>query len=200
MLVLAISAGKNLIQDDFYITVIESLFARLDHYRSEKRISINNISSEDREAIDKIKSKIFQKIGKITNYMELLKYFSNNQINESIALLFDYENITPSIFNGIKFTNRDIDEIVFLYYVFHKDLEKIDIDDMVKFYLHSLYNKYLIKCYKQVKTHYFKNNKETQFAYLEEKDKEIKELASSLKQKETENLKLMDEIALLSKK
>jgi len=113
-----------------------------------------------------------------------------------MSFLFDYENLSSSIFYCVEFTSKDVDEIIFLYYTYHKDLDKIDVDDAVKFYLYSLYIKYLIKCYKQVKAHYFENNKEIQYAELEAKEKEV----IKLEQKEATETNLKNRINELTKK
>jgi len=200
LLVLALSNGKNIIKDDFYNSVISSFATRLKHYELEKRINVNNLSIEDRKAIDNIKNMIFLSVGRVTNYMDLLKFISHSEQNEIISFLFDYENVTSSIFHDVKFSNKDIDEIVYLYYLFNKNIGNINVDDAVQFYFYSMYIKYLLKCYKQVKVHYFVNNKETQYAEIEEKDKEIKRLTIDLNNRELENLKLTEENEQLYKK
>jgi hypothetical protein len=200
LLVMSMSTGKTVIQDDFYYYIIQCFSERLEHYNSDKRISITNISPEDKEKIMALKSVIFKKVGKITNFTTLLECLSEDKLNEQISLLFDYENLSSSIFNCVEFTTKDVDEIIFLYYTFHEDLDKIDVDDAVSFYLNSMYIKYLIKCYKQVKTHYFENNKETQFAELEAKEKELIKISSKLEQKEATEFNLINKINELTKR
>lgn len=200
LLVMTLITGKTVIQDDFYHHVIQCFSERLGHYKSDMRINITNISHEDKKNITAIKSMIYKKVGKITDFMTLLECLSGNKLNEQISFLFDYENLSSSIFDCVDFTTKDVDEIIFLYYMFHKDLDKIDIDDAVKFYLYSMYIKYLIKCYNQVKTHYFANNKEIQFAELEAKEKEIIKLSSQLKQTEVSEINLTNKVNELTKK
>lgn len=200
LLVMSLSIGKTVVQDDFYNTVMQTYFDRLEHYKSDNRINIKHISTDDKKNIKRIKDIIFKKVGTIKDYMTLLECLAGTKLNESIELLFDYENLTSSIFNFVEFNDKDVDEIIFLYYIFNKDLDKIDSDDAVKFYLYSMYIKYLIKCYKQVKVHYFKNNKETQFAELEIKDKEITKLKAKLQQKEVSEIDLINKVDELTKK
>lgn len=200
LLVMSLSTGKTIIKNDFYHHTIQCFSERLEHYKSNNRINITQLSLDDKENIMAIKSMIFKKVGKITDFMTLLECLSGDMLNEQMSFLFDYENLSSSIFNCVDFTSKDIDEIIFLYYNYHKDLDKIDVDDAVKFYLYSLYIKYLIKCYKQVKAHYFENNKETQFAELEAKEKALIKTSSMLEQKEATEINLINRINELTKK
>jgi len=196
LLVMSLSTGKTLIKNDFYNHLIQCFSERLEHYESNNRINITQLSHDDKENMIAIKSMIFKKVGKITDFMTLLDCLSGDMLNEQMSFLFDYENLSSSIFYCVEFTSKDVDEIIFLYYTYHKDLDKIDVDDAVKFYLYSLYIKYLIKCYKQVKAHYFENNKEIQYAELEAKEKEV----IKLEQKEATETNLKNRINELTKK
>nr|WP_294487031.1 hypothetical protein [uncultured Anaerosporobacter sp.] len=200
LIAMSLITGKTIIEDDFYHHIFQCFSERLEHYESNNRINITQLSHDDKENMIAIKSMIFNKVGKITDFMTLLDCLSGDMLNEQVSFLFDYENLSSSIFHCVEFTSKDVDEIIFLYYTYHKDLDKIDVDDAVKFYLYSLYIKYLIKCYKQVKAHYFENNKETQFAELEAKEKEVIKLSSMLEQKETTEMNLINRINELTKK
>lgn len=200
LLSIASSKGKTVIRDDFFDYFKQYLYERLEHYKPENRIEIEKIPLEDKKNIEKLKLMIFKKVGKIIDCTTFLEYLIDDKLCRDIDLLFEYEYISQSIFNSVKFTSKDVDEIILLYYANHRDIDKIDIDDAIRFYLYSMYIRYMIKCYKQVKTHYFENNMETQLVELEAKEKEIVHLTSKLEQKEKNEINLLNEINELTKK
>jgi hypothetical protein len=198
--ILAINSGKKIIQNKFLNDFLEVLHTRTEHYKPENRINVNNIPVEDKGNIKMLKEKIYNKIGKVTDYRTLLDHICNKPLNEIISIQFDYENITSSIFYNIQFNENVIDEIIYLYLIFHKDINNINTDDLVKHYISGIYIRYLIKSYKDVKRQYFNNNKETMFVELEELEVRFKNTKSQLEYKENEVKKLEGDLSLSEKR
>lgn len=193
---------REIIQDDFYNDYIASLRRRWDHYNDtyKTRIDLKKANEIEKEKIKQLKWAIYRKYGQIEDFNSILNGNFEKKLLDLSAYLFDYENISSlSIFEDVKFTNNDIDEILYLYVLSNEKLRKypeqddtedikdirnlIDnsmIEDATKFLISQMYVKYLIKAYKQVKEMYFKNNKETMFVELEELEKSLNSTTEKL--------------------
>lgn len=170
LLVLSLSLKKNIIIDDTYNNVLQIMHERMGHYESENRIDVGNVPADELHEIEQFKSTLYKKIGKVTDYTTLLNNISESSNLEMISFLFDLENIASSIFYRVDFVQKDIDEIMFVYSLFH-DTESTD--DLVQFFIYAMHIKYLLKAYKQSKEYYFSNNKEIMFVELEEAEKQL---------------------------
>lgn len=211
LLFLAMNSDKKLIQDGDYNKFLNLLNMRWEHYNveNETRLSLKKASNEDLIAIKNLKKSIYKKYGKIRNFEDVIDGKFDQKGLEYISFLFDYENLSSiSIFSDIKFTEKDIDEILYLY-ILSKENQK-DIKNATKFLIAYMYVRYLIKAYKQIKNMYFENNKETMFVELEDLEKslnstteklflakkEINDLCEKLNALEKENNRLKIELEL----
>lgn len=75
----------------------------------------------------------------------------------------------------------------------------INISEAMMFIVDCVYIKYLIKAYKQVKKHYFENNKETMFVELDEVKRELATTQTELKVKDNTMKKLQEQIERLER-
>lgn len=123
----------------------------------------------------------------------MLKYTVNTKQGELFAMLFDYDNLTSSIFYDVEWTDKDNEEIVYTYI-------NRPVGEPAMYYQAAMYIRYLIKAYIQSKKHYFENNKETQFVELEQREKEVISLMSRLDQREATNRDLAAQVEQLNKK
>lgn len=158
------------------------LVQRMNHYsdREGTRISVDKATPEDKEKIEFIKQGILKKYGRIRDFEELLSKKLEGTRMDMFAFLFDYENLSSiSIFENIPFTEKDVDEILYLYVIAIEN-KPTDTGGAVKFLINHMYVKYLIKAYKQVKEMYFENNKETMFIELEGLEKSLNGTAEKL--------------------
>jgi len=172
---------------------------RLEHYnpQSKIRLTYNIITPELKEKIKILKKDIYEKKGTIKNFRHINPPRDEElaHLTEGFNLLFDTELISaPSLFDNIKLNEKDIDEILASYFVAHRNL---NVSEASKYLVAALYLKYLIKAYKKVKEHYFKNNRETLFLELESLEKERNELKQEnvkLQQLTEEQKKLIGEL------
>lgn len=164
---LSINNRQELIQDDIYNKFMSDIKLRWDHYQDEEstRISIDKSSDECKKQMEELKTAIFKEYGTFRNYDEMLSRDFEKRGLEQCAFLFDYENLSSiSIFEDIKFTEKDLDEILYLYVL---NTKETDVAEATRYLIAYMYIRYLIKAYKQVKQMYFENNKETMFIELE---------------------------------
>lgn len=181
LLVLAMSSGKAIVKDDFYNKTMDALLGRQNHYTSgEYKITISGLTEEEKKSVGILKNLVFKQIGKITSYHDMITKLKDDKRGDILSFLFDYENMTSSILDGVKFTDKDVAEILHLYTLIYPDMNHIDVDKAVSHYLYSIYIKCLIKAYKQVKQHYFANNKEIMYAELEHTENELKKARQTI--------------------
>jgi len=208
ILLLVLNMNKQITQDEYFNTVIQSLYQRLEHYNhgSPTRISLDKADVQDIERIEKLKQAIYDKIGPVKDYQSLQDHLSmttnrNNNINlyDKITMIFDYERISSDIIGSVSFAETDVNELLYLYLCFNKDFEKIELDDAIIFFIYGFHIKSLTKAYKQVKKQYFKNNKEIMYVELEKTEKENAKLRDKLEYFASENAKLNEEITAANK-
>jgi len=182
LLFLALNMKKKIIEDEPLQQHLQLLQLRLNHTseEDETRLTYEKQKPETIGRIQKLKQDIFKKYGKIRNFDDLVAKELDGTKKDMFAFLFDFENISSiSIFRDIKFTDRDIDEILCLYTIIRED-EELDVDEALNFLIPCIYIKYLIKAYKQVKEMYFRNNKETMFVELEGMEKDLQRMKEKL--------------------
>jgi len=180
MIFLSLNFQREIIRDEDFNKYISELKFRWDHYQNEQsaRVSLDKVEPETKNKIKELKSAIFKRYGTFRNFDEMLSRQFEKQNLEQCAFLFDYENLSSiSIFEDIKFTDKDLDEILYLYIL---STEKPDITEATKYLIAYMYIKYLIKAYKQVKKMYFENNKETMYIELEGLEKSLNSTTEKL--------------------
>lgn len=200
LILLAINNSNEIIEDDFFYNYTSLLNIRWMHYNDTEntRISLEKASCDDKKMIKELKKNIYNKYGKIRNFNDLIAKESENTHIFLCSLLFDYEKLSSiSILENISFTDKDIDEILYLYIVGKKDLENTEA--ALEFLITHMYIKYLIKAYKSVKEMYFKNNKETMFIELEALELENKKLNKKIIVKEKNEEELIRKLEALEK-
>lgn len=182
LLFLSLNMQKKVVENGSHQRFINLLYTRLQHSTGDEKIrmSYDRLKPEDIERVQKLKQKLFKEYGKIRNFDELLAKQFDGSKKDMFTFLFDFENLSSvSIFRDLKFTERDIDEILCLYTVIREDNE-LDVDEALNFLIPCIYIKYLIKAYKQVKEMYFRNNKETMFVELEGMEKDLQRTKEKL--------------------
>lgn len=170
---------KELEESELFTNFIKSLLYRMEHYKGKDRVNYAKISKEDLKLIRLIILSL-KKIG-ISKYLNnTLKDEDLHRYLNCLDLVFDYESISlVSIVNDVKFTDKDLEEIIYLYLLYKnniKTIEDVNINEISKFVIDLLHIRYFSKAYKIVKQHYFQNNKETMFIDIEEKELELKEV------------------------
>lgn len=200
LLFLAINKGREIIENDTYKEYLSLLSFRWEHYGedNEARISLGKATEEDKQKIKELKQAIYKEYGEILNFNDILQCRFDAKGMDAAAYLFDYENISSiSLFEDIKFTSKNIDEILYLYVLFKEDLK--DIEKATKFLVAHMYIRYMIKAYKQVKEMYFKNNKETMYVELEGLEKSLNSATEKLFSAKQEITRLQQQIEVLEK-
>ncbi len=187
MYFLAHKHDKKIIQNQIYHTLINSMIFRWEHYQNDHtyRISMHNASNELKIKVKALKNSIFAENGRFSNYYGMYSKMTDRA--ETIALLFDFDELScDSVFEDIKFSDRDIDEILL---AFVSRNETYILERAKDFLCSSIYIRYLIKAYKEVKKMHFKNNRETMFLEIEELEEkqsksvqDIKRLSASLEE------------------
>lgn len=217
VLFVALNNQLELVQGDFFNEFLGNLKERWKHYDSadRSRIALDKISKEDKETIKHLKQEIYNKFGAIRNFDDILNgQFESKNIDQS-AFLFDFEDISSiSIFKDIKFTNKDIEEILYLYVIANENLKEnqdkglytiinlIDdkiVEDAARFLISKMYTKYMIKAYKEVKQTYFKNNKETMFIELEGLETSLDSMTAKFILEKHKHETLLEEYTLIEK-
>lgn len=201
LVILAMNNDKIINKDSpMYEAFCQAMNDRWEHYKQDNktRIGIEKISDDDKKRIKDLKLALFNEYGRISNFWELLDKQFDKKGLEQWAFLFDYENLSSiSIFQDIKFGDKDIDEILYLYIMTNK--YNINIQEALSFLISSIYVKYLIKAYKQVKQMYFANNKETMFVELEGIENELQDCKDELSVKDNKILELQNRIEALER-
>lgn len=152
-----------------FMNYIQSLDLRLKHYKSdcELRVNYNNISTEDLKKIRELKNELFLKFG---NFKIMNSHINNKELQKYTSMvdcLFDYENTSLiSICDNIKFTDKDIEEILYLWIMGGYDKTK-NLEDAAKFLVDMTRIKNFCKAYRNAKEYHFKHNQETMYIELD---------------------------------
>ncbi len=169
---MALNAGKKIIESQLLKTIHGTMTIRWRRSIGEDptEASLTTASKEVLAEVKKLKSRVLSHLGQTINYDSI---YQNVVRAEIMAFMFDFERISfPNIIEGIKFSEKDIDEILYAYLLrYNKD----NIDEALDFLSDAMYVKYMAKAYKEVKKHYFQHNQETLFVELEGMEKEMKE-------------------------
>lgn len=168
---LAINHDKKITTNDFLGEFEQTMIDRWQHYNdvSSTRISLKKASPENMKRIKEIKRQIFAQHGFFNNYVGM--YGKLRKRAEAIALLYDYEKLScESVFNTVKFSEKDIDEILLAYL---SRYDTLDASNAADFLCDAMYVRYMAKAYNEVKRRYFNNNRETSFVELESMEKNL---------------------------
>ena len=201
--------GKDLSEGEFFEGVINNLYARFRFYTDldNTRTSIKKATKSEKIKINNLKTAIYKRYGKITKFMDLYNEKVDRKLIMQVNLLFDFEKLSNmSIFEDVKFGERDIDNILYLYIIGNEDTD--DSENVMKSLITHMNLLYLIKSYNLVKKYYFDNNKETMYVELENVERksnktkeqlliannDIDRLQKSLELLEKENLRLKQEL------
>jgi len=162
---------------ELYQNHIQSLMIRLDHYNKNchHRINLDKASKDELKNIQILKNKLLFEYGDLKNLFSVKIQKSNlADYIVSIDFLFDFERFSlNSIVNDIKFTDKDLDEILYICNLRFDD--NIDIKEKAKFIIDMIRIRYLCKAYKRAKEYHFKNNKETMFIEIESIERELRD-------------------------
>lgn len=184
-----------------FIDYMESLEFRLKHYNSDcmERVNFNNISQDDLKRVRSLKSQLVLSYGNFKimngriNSEELKKYTS------MVDCLFDYEDISLiSICDYIKFTDRDIEEILYLWVMGNYDITK-PLEDAAKFLITMIRLKNFSKAYMAAKKYHFDHNQENIYIELDMVEQENRKLQTSLSIEKRKVDELTEKIDALKK-
>jgi len=180
---LATNSEKKITENKASQTYFSMIMQRMDHYKDSctQRISYSKISDIDKQKIKNLKSKIYEEFGIIKDFESIESCKSTRNFTDILDMIFDYEKLSAcSLMSSINLSMQDIDELLYLYVISHTEY---CAEDAVKFLITTIYIKYLAKAYKQVKEHYFANNKETMYIELEGLEQELNDTKAELSQK-----------------
>lgn len=154
--------------------IFEGLMERVMFYdpNYSRKISYDKLYPQLLDRTKSLKERIYNNIKEIKSFNDLIsvedEYIAN--WNNAIGFIFDYENMSShSVYENVKFTEQDVEEILSAYFHNHKNQ---NLENACKFLSSGIYIKYLLKAYKQLKEYYFQNNKETMYVELEGLEKE----------------------------
>jgi len=136
---------------------------------------VNSITDNDRKQIDKIINKIFKKYGKIETADDLLLLSEViDGFGFKVDTIFEFERLSSTqTLSSSVIRKSDIEEILFCYFlkahVSNDDVkftindidDNVDIEDITKFLIESVFLRLLIKEYKVIKEFYFNNSQES---------------------------------------
>lgn len=198
---LALNAGKPIVENEFKTTYEQTLIGRWNHYKEDDpgRISLKHTKPELLSRVKGLKRRLYAEYGRFTDFTAMYGLFGRA---EKMALLFDFERLScESVFNTVKFSERDIEEILLAY---QPKKDEPDLRPAIDFLVDAMYIRYMVKAYKEVKRRYFANNKETAYIELEgmEKDlsaarQEISRLSGLLSGSQEETRRLERELSRL---
>lgn len=173
-------AGKKLLPEQMLQVAEQYFLGRLEHTDkdSKTRYRHKTMEADLLKETKKLKLRIYDKYGPVNSYDSI--FFNRHDdlitVAEPISFIADAENISlSSLFNDVKFRKQDVEEVLGTYYMEHKNKNP---GDAVKHLIWGLVLKGVLKAYKQVKQHYFENNKETVYIELESQEIQIKKLTT----------------------
>lgn len=213
MYFLSTITNKILIECKWLSFIKNGIVERMRHYNDMDNTRFdykNKATNSERKCVKELCNKLKKEYGinngltykaKIEN-IELYHYYTD--------LVYDVEDIMlGSVVGDNKLNQHEFEELVYIYLIYYVesnrlnrnaiDLSLFDYDDFQKYIILMTQLRYSLKTYKQVKEHYFENNKETMFAEVEEKDKEIKDIKKDKLLLQDDNVKLSNRIEELER-
>lgn len=173
------NAFDNMYNFEFLITMLQEQWV---HYQGERRLNLDNIPDELNVKAEMYKKQVPKKI-----WDNIL--ISSDNGYHGYDFLFDLEHLSHlSIFNELKFGEKEIKEVV-LSYICAKEYcgLKESFDEYIH---HALFMLGMCKAYNNVKEVYFANNKETMYVELDELKGEVSKYKSLFEQEKARNLSL----------
>lgn len=194
------------INDDMYINNMTSFIRRIEYYKKDNRINIDEISKEKKKQIRELELKIkkedtinFMPSGyrlSADKYNDLMvfidKLTKNDKLFSAFEYILDLENISLITIVGENYLkSKEIQELILCYTQLRKDDEDIDFEELKKYLYPAIQIRYLCKEYKKAKKYFFQNFDEELFDEISKKENENNEIKKDnlLFQGENEKLK-----------
>lgn len=193
--------------DEMYYHMAMWFVQRMEHYKKENRINIDNLPKEQLKKLREYELRIKnenkydfipsgfrlnadQQQGVIIKSQKLSK---EDKFLAALEYIFDYEGLSIiSIVGEDYLKSKEIQELLYAYTCLFQGNEDIDFNDLVKFLYPAIQMRYLCKEYKKAKSYFFENFEEglyEELAVLENENREVKK-SNLLVQDENERLKL----------
>lgn len=205
------------LDDDVYNLFIKSLIDKLEHYHNPFSFRVANLDREDRKLVKQISSNL--RTNYLKNYLAPVHIVSSEKVEEGYYIdeklddvdkfllpllhIYDNEDVTlEKIIEGVKITDRDIDDIVATYLLINKIFSpvKVNYKELYKYACVAINEISLIRAYKKARDLFMKNLDLDSYDTLKDKIKENEELKNKVQKLQEENEKLKNELALLEKK
>ncbi|CAM2972471.1 DUF2325 domain-containing protein [Hathewaya histolytica] len=205
---LAYNLDKNIIKEDiYYHKCIETLVLRLEHYKTENRINLNNVTKEQKQLIRNLELRLKNNTNinpsipcsyrALTDQHDGLNLNLNKLSKEDkfflpFEYIYDFEKMSlTSIVGEDLLKSKETQELIYAYSQFQKK-DEFNYDEFLKYIYPAIQIRYLCKQYKKSKEFFFKNFNEELYEEINKKDIENKEVKKSnlLLQDENERFKL----------
>lgn len=169
---------KHVLNIEFIHTL---LLTQWKFYEGERRISLEQTGKKHKKEVDEYLKKIPKNL-----FDELV--MANKTVYHGYDFLFDIEDLSLSIFDGLEFDINDTKKLILSYictknYKFDKPFDE-PFDDYLH---HNIFLLGMCKAYKKVKEVYFANNKETMYVELGTIKKELQEYKKLLQLEKEKN-------------
>lgn len=196
----------SIIENKTYRFIIESLYNRLvsynkdpelDEYKSRfglHRFSYKQFNQELRDKSKSILERIFDRYGVIRN-IDSFTFIDDEEMEDYVdkmLMVFDTEDMMiSSMAENIKIDKKEMQELAGLYYVIYRNQNTVEA---AKFFYPAFIIRMILKAYKDVKSYFFKNNKETLYIELEGLEDKVRDNMETVNRFKTENNSLKNEI------
>ncbi|WP_113675821.1 hypothetical protein [Vallitalea guaymasensis] len=193
----------NLEQDELLNKYLTMQMDRLNFYNNNSQkfsqFCYNNLSKDEIKRTESIYNRICNKYHSINNINDINNFKRYEEISQYLDSILMITNTEELEFNDemITYNKRDITEILALYWMVNRNQNVIEA---TKYLIQGLILKYFLKDYNNIKKYYFKNNRETMFFKIEDKDKEINQLTEDNQKQHAIIYSKQHEIELLKKK
>lgn len=192
LIILADLMNKKICEDDSLQDLFEKQSSRIEYHEIMKK-TIPMIIETNKTKINELKRMMHQRTGEISNFTLFLNKFGKHPYLNRIASLFKNEEVSLSVFQGVKYSSIDIDYIFSLFSAFSEEAE-IDCEELERFYIDALLVKGFIKVINNLKKQYFQRNQEIiqiEAENLERKLKDANEELEALKNIEAMQSKML---------
>ncbi|WP_113675804.1 DUF2325 domain-containing protein [Vallitalea guaymasensis] len=171
--------NNNLVQDEVFNKYITMQIDRLNFYNNNSQkfsqFCYNNLTKDEIKRSESIYDRICNTYHPIKNINDINNFRRYEEISKYLDAVLMITNTENLEFNDemILYDERDIIEILALYWMVNKNQNAVEA---TKYLIQGIIFKYFLKDYNNIKNYYFKNNKETMFYKIEDKDQEINSL------------------------
>lgn len=193
-------------EDEIYNDFINNLLKRLEHYKGNYRISIDDLPKQRKKKLRELELKIKnnspisfipssfrlsneQVDGMLVDYNRMTKdekYFS------AFEYIFDLEQMSLiSVVGKDYLKSKDVQELIFCYSQLYEDEDDLDFNELQKFLYPAIQMLYLCKEYMKAKKYFFNNFDEELYEEISKVENENRDLKKRdlLLQDENEGLK-----------